>query len=1112
MSPFAHRSLLRMLFVFALLALPNLLPRASAEPVRRPARPFPDRMEIPIAPAAAARLSSPAAHAPTFDSHTQATVNQYLGQNNWEISLTFSGGYRQFTHPANDLYPSARRGNLDVVWAANRVDNQYDIYLGSYSDSQVVRLTNHPGRDSYPQWSRDGQWIAFESNRAGQNDVYVMDQHGNNLRRLTNSPAYDGMPAWSPDGARLAFISNRSGDYRIHIMNADGSNVSPPINTTSLSANPQWSPDGTLIAYDGDDDGDGWSDLMLINSDGTNQRVLRNYGFEYDALASGWSPDQNQVLFTLVDYVYYQSQLYIEAMRAWAYTLSNGQVEALSYPGFLIAEMEMQTIDTEPPRTTLRPMLSYAQPSPFGFLWPKNPDEQVFYDVQYRRGPTADWQFLVQRQTTPNAALFPDAQFGETVDFRIRGWDAVYNVEQWSPDPQGSTTFVNQPFRGAVTDNRGGALVGVGHGLTPAPATDVATDGAGRFATHTVSTQAHSWQPQAASFGVFPPMQFTADTLPHSTAYLPPADNLLTNSSFETTSAWSLNGGRRLPAAAHTGVFGLRLGLDCGTQCLASSPLGMPSQGGVFRIDAQGTQHIIGSGDGVRHYYKPAGSSVWYRETLATGSTGFRPQFEIAADGTLHVLYMKRSPVPDTPVYMTKAPGGAWVTHEQPVVGGVLKASALSPSGRPAVLFSRGGEWLLQEYVNGRWQTTPFVALPSANLSPPTLLWDEQDRLHMVTDEWEFVGVGYPLLHAVRPLQGHWSPAYHVGFLSPIGLAAVDGNGELHVMSGDRGIYVHRRLDGALASPPVTVPLQAGLGDLVVDDAGRAVVTGSTTVMTLAPGANAWTTWGYTEGWIHRLYVARNGAPFVLGESSSELFLTQLLTATQATTFGATQLVTIPAELPNPTLSWMQRGIGDWATDQTRLRVSIGDTHYDMPAVGVKWEQAWLDLSAWAGQTVPITFAVEQAAGDTILQVDIDDVSLGSGHANSWVALRTATDHVLAGEQVEGALQFGVRTDLALTDAVVTLQLPEGVRPIATTPPAVQDGDTLRWEFAQVAGPGSNTLAFRLQLDQTLPMGTQLRLLARLTHANFEPVSADNQAEQVWFYGARRLLPVLMRP
>lgn len=75
-----------------------------------------------------------------------------------------------------------------------------DIYVANLEGTALRRLTEHPGEDSLPSWSRDGAAIAFQSFRDFHYEIYLMDSNGGRQTRLTHNPegggAYD--PDWGP--------------------------------------------------------------------------------------------------------------------------------------------------------------------------------------------------------------------------------------------------------------------------------------------------------------------------------------------------------------------------------------------------------------------------------------------------------------------------------------------------------------------------------------------------------------------------------------------------------------------------------------------------------------------------------------------------------------------------------------------------------------------------------------------------------------------------------------------------------------------------------------------------------------------------------------------------
>ena len=91
--------------------------------------------------------------------------------------------------------------------------------------------------------------IAFRSNRSGNYDIYTISTTGGTLNRITQDPGLDLDPDWSPDGNRIAFASDRQGgDYEIYSASSTGLETDVQRVTTGTSGSdnsPVYSPDGT---------------------------------------------------------------------------------------------------------------------------------------------------------------------------------------------------------------------------------------------------------------------------------------------------------------------------------------------------------------------------------------------------------------------------------------------------------------------------------------------------------------------------------------------------------------------------------------------------------------------------------------------------------------------------------------------------------------------------------------------------------------------------------------------------------------------------------------------------------------------------------------------------
>ncbi|HEV8195870.1 MAG TPA: PDZ domain-containing protein [Gemmatimonadales bacterium] len=138
--------------------------------------------------------------------------------------------------------------------SASQIAFEYggDLWIVAKTGGEARRLTSTPAVEADPEFSPDGRWIAFTSNRSGNNEVYVMPVEGGDPRRLTWHPGDDEARGWSPDGKSVLFTSNRNtapAVYgRLWMVPADGGveRVIP----APMAVRGSWSADGKRLVYD----------------------------------------------------------------------------------------------------------------------------------------------------------------------------------------------------------------------------------------------------------------------------------------------------------------------------------------------------------------------------------------------------------------------------------------------------------------------------------------------------------------------------------------------------------------------------------------------------------------------------------------------------------------------------------------------------------------------------------------------------------------------------------------------------------------------------------------------------------------------------------------------
>jgi tricorn protease len=156
--------------------------------------------------------------------------------------------------------------------------------------------------------SPDGKRLTF----GARGDVWTVPSDEGITRNLTESSGvHDRNVEWSPDGKYISFISDRTGEDEIYIQNQDGKE--PAIQLTEESSNykynPVWSPDGKKLL---------WSDrqqrLRYIDID-TKEIVEVEESEDGEIRTYNWSPDSRWITYSL--------PTRDEMTRIWIYSIES---------------------------------------------------------------------------------------------------------------------------------------------------------------------------------------------------------------------------------------------------------------------------------------------------------------------------------------------------------------------------------------------------------------------------------------------------------------------------------------------------------------------------------------------------------------------------------------------------------------------------------------------------------------------------------------------------------------------------------------------------------------------------------------------------------------------
>jgi Tol biopolymer transport system component len=187
-----------------------------------------------------------------------------------------SGEHPSLSNPAFDYNATSSADGKWIVFTSERpLLGQADLYRVHLDGSGIEQLTNDPAMDDQGALSADGEKLAFVSTRKSPlhtANIWILDLKTKQIRNLTGGAEFQSKrpeepdaflrPQWSPDGKWIAFSSDRNTEWKgaelgagrghwqalsIYLVHPDGTGLKR-LTPESLSAgSPRWSADSSQI-------------------------------------------------------------------------------------------------------------------------------------------------------------------------------------------------------------------------------------------------------------------------------------------------------------------------------------------------------------------------------------------------------------------------------------------------------------------------------------------------------------------------------------------------------------------------------------------------------------------------------------------------------------------------------------------------------------------------------------------------------------------------------------------------------------------------------------------------------------------------------------------------
>jgi serine/threonine protein kinase len=207
------------------------------------------------------------------------------------------------TNPLGDFDPTWSPDGKKIAFASLRPGTDPEtkeqlihIFIYNFDTGQMKEITNERWKDRHPDWSSDGNQLAFVR-KVATNEIWIIDlttQYA--VRFASSNNAYNTYPIWSKDD-NMIFFTQQSSDRGLPyfvgklIQDIDSSvefrippSGQPPI---IPAAQQNLSPDGEWFIYESWPDGEN-HDIYIATINGANQtRLTENDSFDFGPV---WQP------------------------------------------------------------------------------------------------------------------------------------------------------------------------------------------------------------------------------------------------------------------------------------------------------------------------------------------------------------------------------------------------------------------------------------------------------------------------------------------------------------------------------------------------------------------------------------------------------------------------------------------------------------------------------------------------------------------------------------------------------------------------------------------------------------------------------------------------------
>ena len=493
-------------------------------------------------------------------------------------------------------------------------------------------------------------------------------------------------------------------------------------------------------------------------------------------------------------------------------------------------------------------------------------------------------------------------------------------------------------------------------------------------------------------------------------------------------------------------------------------------------------------------YAHHASGGAWNLVELPGTEWITKSSLAVDSHGKAHIVWTSNSYEGSKVMYLVRDTNGNWsepslVARTGPVfsIDIVIDADDL-----PHVVWTGMQNGFFYSSINssGEWG-------PAYDFSGDTqayqfnLMLDNRNNLMVIWHDSQWESATRGIYFAQKDRYGTWSTPERISTtgMTPGDLAADLSGGDVYAIwaveeSSNTDLYFSRRRAGVWSSPLqiTNTPLYSVLPKIIVDSKG-----------------------GMNIAW------AEND---LAGGSSLYTISTQSLAGSGDSWLS--QSFSVPGSIVNPYLSLMATTSGISEISGNEFYVKITDetstTALLTSTTPTAWMHHWFDLAPWSGQEITLTIQLLENAGFPPADAVVDDITIGSAHADVWVNLFSDAQIAHPGDLLELHVDYGNRSAIMAATAVITLTLPAELNYVSATGSPMIKGDKLVWQVGDLpAGTSFSDISLTVEVGSADSPPHTLVTNVEISTSSAELELMNNTFQYGIYLGYKDILPLIWK-